>query len=183
MLLHLVVQRWICRKRRALVNFNKPWSKVFVNHNIKAQNLKAHGVIEALRLTNSVHVIHVRLSSNHSLDDDVLYLSHDLVGVCSLWEKDLENGEQRSFVAFFFISIVVVLFVVVSILTVFFGLLIVLSKLCVHFVNCVVGEMYKHVVQVSIAGFLVWLSGKSSKALLMDEDAQRVEAIEQNVYS
>jgi hypothetical protein len=67
-----------------LVYFNQPWLKVLVNHDIKAKNLEAHGVVIVIGLATSINMRHVGLSHYHSLDNYVLDLVHYSISVSSL---------------------------------------------------------------------------------------------------
>lgn len=128
MFFHLIVKWGVRRKTRTLIYLNEPRSKVLIYHNIEAQDLKAHGIVQALRLADTVHVVHVGLSTYNSLDDDVLDLCHDLVRISSLRQQDLQDCRQASLMTFFFISVVIFIVIIVTILIFFFSLLIILLK-------------------------------------------------------
>ena len=51
----------------------------------------------------------------------------------------------------------------------------------VQFVDCVVCQVHKPVLEVFAAGCSVFLSGKASEAFLIDEYAERVSACQEHI--
>ena len=85
--------------------------------------MKAHRVVHAFGLADSICVVHVRLPRHDRLDYDVFYFSHHFVRVCSLRVQYFQDGEKRSFVTLLLVTVVSrVLFVVVSVFVLLLGL-------------------------------------------------------------
>jgi hypothetical protein len=123
-------------------------------------------------------MIHVWLPTYYSLYNNILDFSHYFVGICSLGVKNLENSEETPLVSLLLIAVVVVVFIIViAVFVLLFSLSVVLSKVCIHLVNGIVGQVHEHVVHITIFGLLVWLGRKPSQTLLMDENTKWVQPI------
>lgn len=135
-------------------------------------------------MANSVHVVHVGLTSDDCLDYDVFDLCHDLVGISSLRQQNLKNSCQAPFMPFLLIPIVIIFIIIIPIFIIFiFCLFIILLKVIIKFIDCVISQMDKHVVHVSIPWLFIWLCRKPSKSLLVDQDSHWVQAIEHHIDS
>jgi hypothetical protein len=133
-----------------------------VDHDVEAQDLESHGVVQTLRLTDAVDVSKGRLGRNDGFADDILHLLHELLGVTSFLRKDLQNGTERAFVAT--LPIVVCLLVVIRI-----------------FVQGVVRQVDKDVLHVPFCRPFVLLRAEASKSRLVQVDSQRRNAAEQDI--
>lgn len=130
-------------------------------------------------MANSVHVVHVRLTSDYCLDYYVFDLCHDLVGISPLRQQNLKNSCQAPFMPFLLIPIIIIFFIIVPIFIIFiFCLFVILLKVIIKLINCIISQMDKHIVHVSIPWLFVWLCCKPSKSLLVDQNSQWVQAIE-----
>ena len=184
-LLHFVVERRVCREGRRLVYFDQPGPEVLVDHDVEAEDLEAHRVVDAFGLADPVHVVHVRLANDYRLHYDVLDLFPNLVGVATLLVDDLHDGEERALVACLLLVLVVVVVAVVAVIAIVVVvsslLLVALLEVPVELVDRVVRQVDVHVVEVGVSRLLVGLRGESREALLVDEDAERIEAVEEDI--
>lgn len=55
-----------------------------VNHDVEAEDLEAHGVVQAVWLTHSVEMAQVRLRRDHSFNYLVFHVLHELFDVAPL---------------------------------------------------------------------------------------------------
>jgi hypothetical protein len=108
--LNFIVQWRVRGETGTLVHFDKPWSELAVDQNVKAQDLKAHGVVKILRLTRPVQVSQVWLTDHHRFHYDILDLLHQQVDICTLLRQDFEDSPQTPFVSFVFSIFVLILF-------------------------------------------------------------------------
>jgi len=85
---------------------------------------------------------------------------------------------------FLLIPIVIIFIIIIPIFIIFiFCLFIILLKVIIKFIDCVISQMDKHVVHVSIPWLFIWLCRKPSKSLLVDQDSHWVQAIEHHIDS
>lgn len=148
---------------------------MLINHYVKAQNLKAHGVGGVLWLRDLVHVVHERVAGDDCFDHYLLDFVHNLIWVAAILVNDLENGPEAALVA----SLLLILVVIVVIVAVLFLIVVllpfvVLLELLIIFVDAVVRQMNVHVCHIAVRGLLVRLSGESSQTLLVDVNAQGI---------
>ena len=165
-----------------MIDLYKPRSEVLVDHHIKAKDLKAHRVVNTLRLADTIHVIHVRLTDNYGFNNNILDLFPNFVWITSLLVDDLHDCKKGSLVAGLLLVLIVVLISVVTvipvvIITTRFLLLVVLLEIRIHFVDRVVGQVHVHIVYVGGPWFLIRFRSEPSQALLVDEDAQRIQPV------
>jgi hypothetical protein len=59
-----------------------------IDQHVKAQNLKAHRVVKALRLADSVQVLQVWLSRDHCLDYELFDVVHEQLCVAAFFLQD-----------------------------------------------------------------------------------------------
>lgn len=90
-LFNFIVKRRVCSKWRWLINFNQPRSEIFIDHYIKSQNLKSHGVINAFRLAHSVHIMHIRLSGYNSFDNYIFDFIKYFIWVSTFFINNFQN--------------------------------------------------------------------------------------------
>ena len=86
--LDLIIQWTIRSKTRTLVHLYQPWPKLLINQNVKSQHLKAHRILQILRLTRPIQMTQIRLTHHHRLNNNVLNLLHEQVHISSLLRQD-----------------------------------------------------------------------------------------------
>ena len=66
---------------------------MLIDHDIKSQDLEAHGVVGVFRLARAVQVGEVGLARRHSLHYNVLDFSHELLLVRPVRLQDVHDGD------------------------------------------------------------------------------------------
>ena len=78
---------------------------MLVDHDVEAEDLEAHGVVQIFGLARPVQVRQVRLAGRHGLDNDVLDLTHQLLFVGAVGLEDAHDGCQTALVPTVFITV------------------------------------------------------------------------------
>ena len=73
-LLDLVVEGTVRLKRRHLVDFDERRLQFVINHDVESQDLKAHAILNVVRLARTVQMVNVRLRQAERLDYDLIDL-------------------------------------------------------------------------------------------------------------
>jgi len=92
------VKRAVCAEARQVVYLDEPGLKLLVYHDIHAEDLEAHRVLEVVRLTRPVGVRECRLHSDHCFHANVFNTVHHLLAA-EIWLvclNVLEHGGQRT---------------------------------------------------------------------------------------
>ena len=152
-----------------VVDLNQPWFVSVVQHNIEAQDMKAHLVLQILRLASPVEVGHERLTGDDGLNDDVLDLQlqivHNFLALLPLLEDDLAVHLGETPLVTHSEPVLVVI----------------LDKNLVVLVDRVVCQVHEHVLEIGRLRRLELLSSKPGQAFFIQVDAQWVNAVEQHV--
>ena len=141
-----LVKTRVCLEAWRLVDLNQPRFAVFVNKNVKAENLKAQLVLKVVWLARLVKVGQTGLSYNHCLDQNV-------INILSQFFVRLAHALQsvnKAFKATLVRPIIVQVIVRVSSC--------VLDEVVIVFVDGVVGEMHEKIVDVGISWLDIRLS-------------------------
>ena len=97
--LDLLVQGAVRREAGTVIDLEQVWLALGVQHDIEAQDLEAHGVLKVIDLARVHSVRDDWLSGYQGLDDDVLDLLHEFLGVLTLTLLEVLQGEfETSFV-------------------------------------------------------------------------------------
>jgi hypothetical protein len=136
-----------------MINFEQVRFQVFIKDNVETQQFKAHGTLSISWLTRSIIVQQIWLYREHGFDNDVFDLKQKCLSIITLLSEPVHDSLKASFMAFVIQSV--------------FRML----KLAVIFVYCIIGEMYEHIVDVSLvkAPALKLLRSKSHDPLMIQK--------------
>jgi len=166
--LDLLVEWAVRREGGQAVDLKQPWLHLLIQKNVEAQHLEAHRVLQVVGLDGLKRVDKVWSSADDGLNGYVLNLSPDVRSslprhrLLNLLEDRVDTPLVASVCVFF----VLILFKVVRLL-----------------INCIIGEMHKKVVHITLKWLLVWFGGKSCEAFFEYKNPKRINSIEKDIYS
>lgn len=137
-----------------------------VEYHVEPEYLEAHRILQVIRLRRPIGVLQRGLHRDDGLGDHVLDFNPQQVSIhLRLALPDmLKYGGKTAFVPTGVLVLILVSLEVVVVL-----------------VDRVVRQVHKQVAQVALGGTHVFTGRKASQAFLEDEDAQRVDAIDEGV--
>lgn len=83
----------------------------------------------------------------------------------------------RLFLIFIIILIAIIAIVTIIVISSCFVLFIILLEVCVHFIDCIVGQVNVHVINIRSSRLLVGLGSEPSKSLLVNEYSQWIQTV------
>jgi hypothetical protein len=165
-LLDLEVKGRVSAEGGRVVHFKDPWLQVWVQYDIEAKQLKAHGVLWVIRLARLVNVSEGRLHGADGFNDGFFYWIAHFIGIMANWLKVFIDVSETALMSY-----AVTLFVLIK------------YELVAVFINGVVGQMHEQILKVIIAWWLVGLSRKPRETFVVHVDTEGVSTAEKDVYS
>ena len=147
-----------------MIDLEDPGLELLVEEDVEAEDLEAHRVLDVVRLARPVRVRQLGLHRADRLDDGLFDVVEDPRRVVAHLLDVLHGEGEAALVAQVVLLAALVLDVVAR-----------------HLVDRVVRQVHVEVVEIVLVGRSILASGQSAKALLVEQDPERVDTAEQNV--